>query len=115
MKAPILLRAFPIINDLLPLKIKQAQEATKMHIRTLAADLVREEMATITSNSASSKNKSNGTTAVNGNGNGSSENHGDDDSDSSVVDLSAKLGRHRDDKNLLSHMSELSKILYLFY
>jgi hypothetical protein len=41
-KAPILLRAFPILNSLLPLKIKEAQSATKMHIRRLAIGLARD-------------------------------------------------------------------------
>ena len=41
-KAPLLLRAFPILNSLLPLKIKEAQSATKMHIHRLAVDLARD-------------------------------------------------------------------------
>ena len=41
-KAPILLRAFPILNSLLPLKIKEAQSATKMHIHKLAVGRARD-------------------------------------------------------------------------
>ncbi|KAF8302619.1 cytochrome P450 [Clavulina sp. PMI_390] len=40
----VVLRALPIINDFLPEKVKKAQEATKLSVRKLAANLAREEL-----------------------------------------------------------------------
>ncbi|KAF8302626.1 cytochrome P450 [Clavulina sp. PMI_390] len=61
--APILLRAFPIINQLLPKKVKESQEATKLCVRELAADLVKEELEldAATSDSATNGQQQEGT------------------------------------------------------
>lgn len=71
------------------MKVKQAQEATKMHIRKLAANLVREELESIPAARVQGA-PTNGSANGNGNGHSAEKENG--------------LGRHRDDKNLLSYM-----------
>ena len=49
-KAPLLFRALPILNSILPGKIREAQSATKMHIRRLAMGLARDAIKEAYSN-----------------------------------------------------------------